>query len=47
MDIGQAINAIRKRRRLKLDAVAYVAGTNTGHLSKIENDNGKPSLAML
>ncbi len=47
MDIGQAINAIRKRKRLKLDAVAYVAGTNTGHLSKIENDNGKPSLEML
>lgn len=47
MDIGQAINAIRKRKRLKLDAVAYVAGTNTGHLSKIENDTGKPSLKML
>lgn len=47
MDIGQAINAIRKRKQLKLDAVAYIAGTNTGHLSKIENDAGKPSLKML
>lgn len=47
MDIGQAINAIRKRKRLKLDAVASVANTNTGYLSRIENDNSKPSLAML
>jgi transcriptional regulator with XRE-family HTH domain len=47
MDIGQAINAIRKRKRQKLDAVAYVAGTNTGYLSRIENNNSKPSLAML
>lgn len=47
MDIGQAINAIRKRKRLKLDAVAHVAGTNTGYLSRIENDNSKPSLVML
>lgn len=47
MDIGQAINAIRKRKRQKLDAVAYVAGTNTGYLSRIENDNSKPSLKML
>lgn len=47
MDIGQAINAIRRRKRLKLDAVASVANTNTGYLSRIENDNGKPSLVML
>lgn len=47
MDIGQAINAIRTRKRLKLDAVASVANTNTGYLSRIENDNGKPSLLML
>ncbi len=47
MDIGQAINAIRKRKRLKLDAVAYDAGTDTGYLSRIENDGRKPSLKML
>lgn len=47
MDIGHAINAIRKRKHLKLDAVAYDAGTNTGYLSRIENDERKPSLDML
>lgn len=47
MDIGQAINAIRKRKHLKLDAVAYDAGTDTGYLSRIENDGRKPSLKML
>ncbi len=47
MDIGQAINAIRKRKQLKLDAVAYDAGTDTGYLSRIENDGRKPSLKML
>lgn len=47
MDIGQAINAIRKRKHLKLDAVAYDAGTDTGYLSRIENDDRKPSLKML
>lgn len=47
MDIGQAINAIRKRKHLKLDAVAYDAGTDTGYLSRIENDARKPSLKML
>ena len=47
MDIGQAINAIRKRKHLKLDAVAYDAGTDTGYLSRIENDGRKPSMKML
>ena len=47
MDIGHAINAIRKRKHLKLDAVAYDAGTDTGYLSRIENDERKPSLSML
>ena len=47
MDIGHAINAIRKRKHLKLDAVAYDAGTDTGYLSRIENDGRKPSLKML
>lgn len=47
MDIGQAINAIRKRKHLKLNAVAYDAGTDTGYLSRIENDGRKPSLKML
>ena len=47
MDIGHAINAIRKRKNLKLDAIAYDAGTNTGYLSRIENDERKPSLQML
>lgn len=47
MDIGQAVNAIRKRKRLKLDTVAYDAGTDTGYLSRIENDGRKPSLKML
>ena len=47
MDIGQAINAIRKRKQLKLDSVAFDAGTDTGYLSRIENDSRKPSLQML
>lgn len=47
MDIGQAIYAIRKRKHLKLDAVAYDAGTDTGSLSHIENNKRKPSLKML
>lgn len=47
MDIGRAIYALRKEKGLKLEAVALDAGTDSGHLSRIETGSRKPSLAML
>lgn len=47
MDIGRAIYALRKEKGLKLEAVALDAGTDSGHLSRIETGNRKPSLPML
>lgn len=47
MDIGRAILEIRKERNLKQEGVALEAGTNTGHLSRIEQGVRYPSLAML
>lgn len=47
MDIGRAIQEIRKEKGLKLEAVALDAGTDTGYLSRIENGNRRPSLEML
>lgn len=47
MDIGRAIYALRKEKGLKLEDVALDAGTDSGHLSRIETGNRNPSLAML
>ena len=47
MDIGRAIYALRKEKGLKLEEVALDAGTDSGHLSRIETGSRKPSLAML
>jgi len=47
MDIGRAIYALRKERGLKLEDVALDAGTDSGHLSRIETGGRNPSLAML
>lgn len=47
MEIGQAIYTIRKQRGLKLDAVATVAETDTGYLSRIEQGARQPSIEML
>jgi transcriptional regulator with XRE-family HTH domain len=47
MDIGRAILEIRKEKGLKQEAVALDAGTDSGHLSRIETGGRKPSLPML
>jgi transcriptional regulator with XRE-family HTH domain len=47
MEIGRAILEIRKERGLKQEGVALEAGTNTGHLSRIEQGVRQPSLDML
>lgn len=47
MEIGRAILEIRKERGLKQEGVALEAGTNTGHLSRIEQGVRRPSLEML
>lgn len=47
MDIGRAIYALRKEKGLKLEEVALDAGTDSGHLSRIETGSRKPSLPML
>ncbi len=47
MDIGRAIYALRKEKGLKLETVAIDAGTDSGHLSRIETGGRKPSLPML
>lgn len=47
MEIGRAICALRKEKGLKLEEVALDAGTDSGHLSRIETGNRNPSLAML
>ena len=47
MEIGHAIREIRKERNLKQEGVALEAGTNTGHLSRIEQGIRHPSLEML
>jgi transcriptional regulator with XRE-family HTH domain len=47
MDIGRAIYALRKEKGLKLEDVALDAGTDSGHLSRIETGNRNPSLFML
>jgi transcriptional regulator with XRE-family HTH domain len=47
MNIGRAIYALRKEKGLKLEVVALDAGTDSGHLSRIETGNRKPSLPML
>lgn len=47
MDIGRAIYALRKEKGLKLEEVALDAGTDSGHLSRIETGGRKPSLPML
>jgi len=47
MDIGRAIYALRKEKGLKLEEVALDAGTDSGHLSRVENGSRKPSLLML
>ncbi len=38
---------MRKEKGLKLEDVALDAGTDSGHLSRIETGNRNPSLAML
>lgn len=47
MDIGRAIYALRKEKGLKLEEVALDAGTDSGHLSRIETGSRNPSLSML
>lgn len=47
MEIGRAILEIRKEKNLKQEGVALEAGTNTGHLSRIEQGVRFPSLDML
>lgn len=47
MDIGRAIYALRKEKGLKLEEVALDAGTDSGHLSRIETGRRKPSIMML
>ena len=47
MNIGHAILEIRKEKGLKQEAIALDAGTNTGHLSRIEQGIRQPSLRML
>jgi transcriptional regulator with XRE-family HTH domain len=47
MNIGHAIHEIRKEKGLKQETVALGAGTNTGHLSRIEQGARQPSLQML
>lgn len=47
MEIGRAILEIRKEKNLKQEGVALEAGTNTGHLSRIEQGVRSPSLDML
>ena len=47
MNIGRAIYALRKEKGLKLEDVALDAGTDSGHLSRIETGNRLPSLPML
>ena len=47
MKIGRAIYAVRKEKRLKLEDVAFDAGTDSGYLSRIETGRRSPSLAML
>ncbi|MDP1720216.1 MAG: helix-turn-helix transcriptional regulator [Candidatus Nanopelagicaceae bacterium] len=47
MDIGRAIYALRKEKGLKLEEVALDAGTDSGHLSRVETGSRNPSLLML
>lgn len=47
MNIGRAIYALRKEKGLKLEDVALDAGTDSGHLSRIETGSRNPSLSML
>ena len=47
MDIGRAIYAVRKEKGLKLEEVALDAGTDSGHLSRVETGSRNPSLLML
>jgi transcriptional regulator with XRE-family HTH domain len=47
MDIGRAIYALRKEKGLKLEDVALDAGTDSGHLSRIETGSRNPSITML
>jgi transcriptional regulator with XRE-family HTH domain len=47
MNIGRAILEVRKEKGLKQETIALDAGTNTGHLSRIEQGSRQPSLHML
>ena len=47
MNIGRAIYALRKDKGLKLEEVALDAGTDSGHLSRIETGVRNPSMQML
>lgn len=47
MSIASRIRALRRRRRLTLDALAEAVGVHKGHLSRIERGEKAPSLATL
>jgi len=45
--MGNRLKELRKRRGLRLNAVAEMAGCSESMLSKIENNKGNPSLNLL
>ena len=47
VDMGNRLKELRKRRGLRLNAVAEMAGCSESMLSKIENNKGNPSLNLL
>jgi transcriptional regulator with XRE-family HTH domain len=46
-DMGRAIRALRRRRGLSIEALAFAAGTHPTYLSSIEREGRNPSLAKL